>query len=146
MYRHRHRALCSFSIESKHLITSSLAGAFGFGYDNLGRRSSLTYPNGITGTYTYNADQPGWLAGISYQGTQPVYSVSYPTFDKVGNRTSKNDGTLITFGYDAVYRLLNSTAGEVFTYDGAGNRMSDAARLYTVAAGNVMTAYEIQLL
>lgn len=121
-------------------ITSNKAGLFGFGYDTLDRRSSLTYPNGITGTYTYNADQPRWLTGISYQGAQPVYSVTYPTFDKVGNRTAKNEGSLITYGYDAVYRLLNSTAGEVFTYDSAGNRLSDAARLYTITAGNVMAA------
>lgn len=106
------------------MLRSSLVGAFGLGYDNLGRRASITYPNGITGTYTYNADQPGWLAGISYQGTQPVYSVSYPTFDKVGNRTAKNEGSLVTFGYDAVYRLLNSWSGKVFTYDVPGNRLT----------------------
>lgn len=78
------------------------------------------------------------MSGISYQGTQPVYSVSYPGFDKVGNRTAKNEGSLITFGYDAVYRLLNSTAGEVFTYDAAGNRLTDAAKLYTIMAGNTL--------
>ena len=135
-----HTVTYGYTADKLTSITSSLAGAFGYGYDNLERRSSLTYPNGVTGAYSYNSDQPGWLAGISYQGTLPVYSVSYPTFDKVGNRTAKNEGALITFGYDAVYRLLNSTAGEVFTYDAVGNRLTDAARLYTVTAGNVMTA------
>lgn len=135
-----HSVTYGYTADKLTSITSSLAGAFGYGYDNLGRRDSITYPNGITGTYTYNGDQPGWLAGISYTGNLPVYSVSYPTFDKVGNRTAKNEGSLITFGYDAVYRLLNSTAGEVFTYDVAGNRLTDAARLYTVTAGNVMAA------
>lgn len=135
-----HTVAYGYTAEKLTSITSNLAGAFGLGYDNLGRRSSLSYPNGITGTYSYNSDQPGWLAGISYTGTLPIYSVTYPNFDKVGNRTAKNEGSLVTFGYDSVYRLLSSTAGEVFTYDAAGNRLTDAARIYTVAAGNVMAA------
>lgn len=135
-----HSVTYGYTADKLTSITSSLAGAFGFGYDTLERRSSISYPNGITGTYSYNADQPGWLAGISYNGNQNIYSVSYPSFDKVGNRTAKNEGSLITFGYDAVYRLLNSTAGEVFTYDAAGNRLSDAARIYSIGAGNTMLA------
>ena len=135
-----HAVTYGYTADKLTSITSSLAGAFGYSYDSLGRRSSITYPNGITGTYSHNDDQPGWLAGISYNGNQNIYNVTYPTFDKVGNRTAKNEGSLITYGYDAVYRLLNSTAGEVFTYDAAGNRLTDAARLYTVTAGNVMAA------
>ena len=136
-----HTVTYGYTADKLASITSSLAGAFGYGYDSLGRRGSITYPNGISGTYTYNADQPGWLAGISYVGTgDTIYSVSYPTFDKVGNRMAKNERSLTTYGYDAVYRLLNSAAGEVFTYDGTGNRLSDAAKLYTITAGNVMAA------
>ncbi|MDD2734565.1 MAG: hypothetical protein PHF56_11540 [Desulfuromonadaceae bacterium] len=121
-------------------ITSDKSGVFAYGYDTLGRRATLSYPNGITGTYSYNSDRPEWLSGISYQGTLPVYSVSYPAFDKIGNRTAKNEGTLVSYGYDAVYRLLYSTAGETFTYDNAGNRLSDAAKLYSITAGNVLAS------
>ena len=118
-------------------ITSNLAGSFGYTYDSLNRRSTVTYPNGITGTFTYDATRPYLLSGISY-GT--LYSVTYPSFDGVGNRTAKNEGSLVTFGYDNVYRLMNSSAGEVFTYDNTGNRLSDNASLYTVTAGNSLSA------
>jgi RHS repeat-associated protein len=118
-------------------ITSNLAGSFGYTYDNLNRRSTVIYPNGITGTFSYDATRPYLLNGISYGS---VYSVSYPAFDGVGNRTAKNEGSLVTFGYDNVYRLMNSSVGEVFTYDNAGNRLTDNASLYTVTAGNTLSA------
>lgn len=124
-------------------ITESGVGTFGFGYDDLGRRATLTYPNGIVGTYSFHAEQPGWLAGITYQGTLPITAVSYPSFDKTGNRTAKTvDGTAVTFQYDAVYRLLNTTGGltESFTFDDAGNRLTEAGQAYTIASANRLMA------
>ena len=118
-------------------VASNLAGAFGYTYDNLNRRASVSYPNGINGTYSYDATRPGLLAGISYGS---VYSVSYPTYDGVGNRTAKNEGSLVTFGYDAVYRLTASSSGEAFTYDDAGNRLTDAGNLYTITTGNTLSS------
>ncbi len=124
-------------------IAETGVGTFGLGYDDMGRRSSLSYPNGIVGTYSYHAEQPGWLAGISYQGVLPITAVSYPSFDRTGNRTSKDvDGSLFSYGYDLVYRLLNVTGAgtESFTYDDSGNRLTEAGQMYTVAAGNSLTA------
>lgn len=124
-------------------IAETGVGTFGFGYDDLGRRSTLTYPNGIVGTYSFHAEQPEWLAGIAYQGTLPITSVSYPTFDKTGNRLGKTiDGTAVTFQYDVVYRLLNTYGGisESFTYDDAGNRLTEAGQSYTIASANRLMA------
>ena len=69
-----------------------------------------------------------------------MYSVSYPSFDGIGNRTAKNDGTLTTYVYDNVYRLTSANPGEVFTYDNAGNRLTDAGNLYTINVGNTLAA------
>ena len=124
-------------------LTSSQAGTFGFGHDTLGRRSSLSYPNGVSATYNYHQDQPAWLLGISYSGTQPIYSVNYPSFDKVGNRTSKTENTAtVAYAYDLVYRLLNVTgaATESFTYDATGNRLTDAAKIYSIGGANTLLA------
>ena len=126
-----------YTAEKLTSITSSLAGAFGLSYDALGRRSGLAYPNGVSGTYSYHPDQPAWLTGISYTGTQAVYSVAYPSFDMVGNRTSKNDGAASSFAYDTVYRLL-SAAGEGYGYDDVGNRVAGpkAGEGYSYGADN----------
>lgn len=120
-------------------VSEAGVGTFTFGYDPLGRRNSLTYPNGIVGTYSFHPEQPDWLSGISYQGTLPITAVSYPTFDKAGNRTAKTvDSTALTYQYDAVYRLLNTFGGmsESFTYDDAGNRLTEAGQSYTIASAN----------
>jgi RHS repeat-associated protein len=117
------------------------AGTFTYGYDALGRRQSLSYPNGITADYSYKSDQPGWLAGITYTQQNPVYSLSYPSFDMVGNRAQKTeDGATIGYEYDGVYRVLNTDAGEVYTYDPAGNRATENGQGYTYNAGNQLTA------
>ena len=119
-----HSTSYGYTAEKLTSITSSLAGAFGYDYDALGRRRSVSYPNGITGTYSYHAEQPSWLSGISYSGVSPAYSVSYPTVDQVGNRTSKNDGGgVVNLAYSSVYRLLAAGA-EAYDYDAVGNRLA----------------------
>lgn len=132
----------SYGLDTKgrlSTIASDKAGTFTYGYDTLGRRESLSYPNGVTDTYTYHPEQIGWLAGVSYAGTLPVYSVTYSTFDMVGNRTGKTEGTdSASYGYDAVYRLLTVSGAqtETFTYDDTGNRLTEAAKIYTIGTGN----------
>jgi len=56
------------------------------------------------------------------------------TVDNAGNRTAKSDlyaGVTTSYGYDAIYELLNATqAGattESYTYDPVGNRLSSIA-------------------
>ena len=128
-----------YTLDKLTSIDSSLAGAFGLGYDVLGRRATLTYPNGIVGTYTYHAEQPTWLTGISYVGMLSPYSVMYPSFDMVGNRMAKSDEISSLFTYDDVYRLKSATGtGESYTYDSVGNRRSGPKTTdsYTYGADN----------
>ncbi|GFE56722.1 RHS repeat-associated core domain-containing protein [Geobacter sp. AOG1] len=121
---------------------TSPAGTFTYGYDTLGRRTSLAYPNQVTASYGY--DDGGRLTSLTHAaGGNTIASFTY-TLDKVGNRTSKAAAELETYAYDLVYRLLTVTATkpEVFSYDAVGNRQTgpgakDTGYLYN--AGNQMT-------
>ncbi|MEK6589196.1 MAG: RHS repeat-associated core domain-containing protein, partial [Nitrospinota bacterium] len=99
---------------------------FGFTYDSLGRRTKLTYPNGVTTNYTY--DSSGYLTNLLTQYAElqnhgkkrpPILklhtlnSFTY-THDKVGNRLTKTDTHTDTkYTYDTIYRLLQSTPVKV---------------------------------
>lgn len=123
-------------------ITSN-AGTFSYAYDNLGRRDTISYPNGTVADYEF--DELGRLSGITHKSTDgtPFASYSYPLLDKVGNRkTAVRNGTEFSHLYDDLYRLwktLWSTEKEEFTYDPVGNRTvgpgaKDTAHLHN--AGN----------
>ena len=118
-------------------ITSG-AGTFTYGYDTLGRRKSLSYPNQIIATYSY--DSAGRLTSLSHGS---VASFAY-THDKVGNRTSKTFTETEQYFYDTIYRLLTvvSSKLEAFSFDPVGNRLTgpgakDTAYLHN--SGSQMT-------
>ena len=117
-------------------ITSS-AGTFTYGYDALGRRVSLSYPNQIIANYSY--DSAGRVTSLHHGN---VASFTY-TIDKVGNRTGKTFTETEQYFYDTIYRLLTvtSTKPESFSYDEVGNRLTgpgakDTSYLYN--SGNQM--------
>lgn len=121
------------------------AGTFTYGYDTLGRRTGLAYPNQIATNYTYdNGDR---LTGISHTaGATTIAVTTYPSFDNTSNRKSKTtDNGTEQYSYDAIYRLtqaITSKGTERFTYDVVGNRLTgpgakDTGYLYN--AGNQMT-------
>ncbi len=119
---------------------ASPAGTFSFGYDQLNRRTSLAYPNGVATSYAY--DNAGRLTGLSHSG---VASFTY-THDNVGNRTSRISSSAESYMYDKLYRLISvasSAKPEAFVFDPVGNRESgpgpkDAAYLHNTA--NQMTS------
>ncbi len=126
-------------------ITSD-AGTFTYAYDNLGRRDTVSYPNGTVADYDF--DDLGRLTGITQKSTDgmPFAAYTYPLLDKVGNRkTAVRNGTEFTHLYDDLYRLwktLWSTEKEEFIYDPVGNRTigpsaKDTAYLHN--AGNQIT-------
>lgn len=145
----------------KGRLTGILDGAtFAFGYDSLGRRASLVYPNGDTTTYGYDKD--GRLASLVQKNTKGtiIASNSY-TLDKIGNRLSNTtQDRSISYAYDTIYRLtqaLSSTPGysanstgkgggipnavqqqkEFYTYDPVGNRLtSEKTKTYVYNQGN----------
>jgi YD repeat-containing protein len=80
-----------------------------FGYDSLGRRTSVTFPEvADTMSYAYQAngllsqitDQQGLVTQYTYDGAGRPTSVVYP------------GGATDTFGYDAGGRLSEATSGE----------------------------------
>jgi RHS repeat-associated protein len=106
--------------------------AFGLEYDNVGRRTHLTYPNGLQAVSRYVPELP-WLEGIRLEGGPAGFDVAY-SHDDVGNRLSKTVGGLAeTYHYDPLSRLtrvdrtapLASTA--LYGYDAVGNRTSRQA-------------------
>lgn len=113
-------------------IVSDQAGTFTFGYDAFGRRSSLDFPNGVVGSYSYDdVNQMDWLTGIDYTdgaAGPDILKVGYPLHDKVGNRKQRvEDGIATDYQYDSLYRVTQAKTGpseEDFTYDLVGNRES----------------------
>ncbi len=104
---------------------TSTAGVFTYLYDTLGRRDTLTYPNGIVADWDF--DDLNRLTSINHKnGAIPFASFSYSTIDKVGNRIDISGSKAETYGYDELYRLLTvtSTKPESFTFNAVGNRQS----------------------
>ena len=100
-------------------------------YNANGARSSITYPNGVVGTYTYN--QVNLLEQITYSGTdsatQPRYTYTYYPDGNVASETKEN-GESTTYVYDDLGRLISETLWNgtslvqryAYTYDDFGNR------------------------
>ncbi|NJD91194.1 MAG: hypothetical protein FIA91_06735, partial [Geobacter sp.] len=113
--------ITSYSYGTGNRLTAitSAAGAFTYSYDARGRRSAISYPNGIAATFS--SDQAGRLSGLTHgseAGTIASYSYSH---DNIGNRLSKNSETYL---YDTLYRVLTvaSATPETYSYDAVGNR------------------------
>jgi RHS repeat-associated protein len=110
-------------------LTDSLTGRFGFGYDTLNRRTSLTKPNGVNTSYSY--DSLSRLLNILHKtGLTTVDGASY-IYDNAGNRTAKTNqlnGVTEQYVYDAIYQLKQISQGptttEGYAYDPVGNRLS----------------------
>ena len=70
-------------------IDSGEAQPFDFDYDELGRRTTLAYPNGVVTSYSYHPTL-GWLTGIqAVKDAATILDVSYD-HDLIGNRTEKS--------------------------------------------------------
>jgi RHS repeat-associated protein len=114
-------------------VTSSGRGQVKYGYDGVGRRVSLTYPDGRVVGYAYNS------SGLLAQVTDWVGRSTSYTYDPGGRRTASllANGTASSYLYDSANRLLNitNTAGArlltsyTYSMDRLGNRvqMTDAA-------------------
>ena len=100
---------------------------FGFGYDNANRRTSMTYPNGITTNYSY--DTLNRLTRLKADlGATAVTDFQY-VYDNAGNRTRKQQLDYTEdYSYDPLYRLtgVERSAGLTgiwhYGYDPVGNR------------------------
>lgn len=120
---------------------TSPAGTFTYRYNGAGRRESLSYPNGIVTSYSY--DDAGGLTGLTHSAADTTIASFAYELDKAGNRTRRTAREAEQYLYDTVYRLLTLTSSnpEAFSYDAVGNRQAgpggkDVDSLYN--AGNQM--------
>lgn len=104
------------------------AGTFAFAYDPAGRRTGLSYPNGVKTDYAY--DPSGYLTSLTARISKKrlIDSFAY-TQDAMGNRTSMTDhsGTH-QYTYDDLYQLTQTLhptkPKEKYSYDPLGNRFN----------------------
>ena len=125
-----HRPL-TFTYDSvDRLLTETTSlGTVTSTYDNAGRRTLLTLPNGVSTEYQYDAASR--LIALLYRnGLTPLGDLQY-TYDAAGNRVSVG-GTFArallpdpaaTTTYDAGNRQL-AFGDQTFTFDDAGNRLT----------------------
>jgi RHS repeat-associated protein len=104
---------------------TSAAGLFTYGYDPLGRRNSLVYPNGIEAAYAY--DDLDRLTSLTHSGGgSPFLTYGY-THDQAGNRKTRSGTVQESYDYDEVYRLkqaVTATGTKSYSYDAVGNRQT----------------------
>ena|GEM_PF-949734 len=127
-------------------LTDPQGKALGFAYDPEGDLTEVTRPNGVTTAHVYN--EAGRLAETTSKvGEVPTIleSLKYG-YDAAGNVTSKLDQRAeaeTTYAYDALNRLTEfNPPGEGSTsygYDAAGNRTAAGATTYSYNALNELT-------
>jgi RHS repeat-associated protein len=118
----------------------------GFGYDAESNLTEVTRPNGVTTSNLYN--DAGRLAETSSKTAEPLAvleSLKY-AYDPAGNVTSKQDQLLeaeTSYGYDALNRLTEfNPPGEgstTYGYDAAGNRTAAGGVAYSFNTLNQLT-------
>jgi RHS repeat-associated protein len=112
----------------------------------LGRRTSLTRPNGVNTAYNY--DTLSRLLSVLHQMAGSTIDGSSYTYDAVGNRTSKTALPSVTsaYSYDPAYELTQVLQGtkktEAYTYDAVGNRTYQPGVPYTYNNSNEMLTRE----
>jgi len=126
-------------------ITSSSL-VFNRAYDLAGRRTTLSYPNGVSTSYAYN--EASFLTGLVAQDSQQttINSFTY-TPDGMGNRTSMTDlAGQHSYTYDNTYQLTQAThpnmPTEQFGYDAVGSRTSSGEP--TPGLSTTLYAYDFE--
>ena len=118
------------------------AGNTTYSYDGVGNVASVSYPNAVQSTYTY--DNLNRLTNLTAVKGATLVSYGY-TLGAVGNRTgvAEGNGRAVTYTYDALYRLTGETIssdptgpnGAIgYTYDPVGNRLTRTSTVNGVAA------------
>ena len=135
-----------YQYDSANRLTQVAQGAaiVGLGYDAANRRTSVTLPNGVVESYSY--DDADEITGVNYDhaGTH-IGDLAY-TYDQAGRRVS-GSGTLASLGipsavssasYDADNRLT-AWNGIPLTYDANGNLSSFGPSSYSWNTRNELT-------
>jgi len=116
-----------YTRDARGLVTriAAPAGNFDFSFDALGRRIQLSYPDGSTASYAFDA--AGQLTNLTHAG---VFNAPYAhIFDSAGRIARiTGDGPDWNYNYDALGRLTSATqAANTYTYtlDPVGNILDD---------------------
>lgn len=128
-------------------VNTSVGGAvIGYGYDDYGSQTSLTYPDGFYVTYAYN--QGDELLSIKENGAATLISFDY---DNLGRRAHlyRANGETTTYNYDTSSRLSGLSHPSIsygFTYTQASQlktrTQSNSLFRYTPSADRTLT-YQI---
>ncbi len=137
------RAAVNYTFDNANRLTQTTQGTstVSLGYDNANRRTSLTLPNGVVVSYSY--DTASQLTAMSYQiGSTTLGNLTY-AYDLAGRRNSMGGSSastnlplgVSTTAYNANNELTQwGTA--TLTYDLNGNMTSSGTDGYTWDARN----------
>jgi RHS repeat-associated protein len=130
--------ITTYTYDELNRVSSVLipgAGTTSYEYFKNGLLKNVSYPNGTTAEYIYDASNRVETIDNRHNVTALVSSFEY-AYDRNGNRlqqieTHGGDPSETTvYEYDAADRLLVVTYPDKitsYTYDGAGNRLTEAA-------------------
>ncbi len=106
--------------------------SFGYTYDPLGNRATLTTS---AGTHTYTYDVRSQLTQVAYP-TGAAFASTTWTYDGPGNRTAAQTAGGTTSYTPNVLNQYSLVAGVVYHYDPNGNLTNDGTNTYTYDAEN----------
>jgi RHS repeat-associated protein len=125
-------------------------------YDALGRKTSVSYGNGLKSAYTYftwgstDTENNGKLSEVKLTNSQDdsLFKQSFTGYDQAGNilemalETENSGAQTITFSYDLLYRLRTASAsgGSIPGYD-LSYTFDPTGRIQSVTKGGVTSNY-----
>lgn len=132
-------------------MTATLHGGttqiVGYSYDNLGRRAGITRGNGVASAYGY--DGVGRLSSLSHDvaGTAAdvTFGYAYNPASQIVTKTVSNNAYVYGVAAGSTNYLNNglnqmtSVGGSGVSYDANGNITNDATRAFTYDAANRLT-------
>ncbi|CUV66609.1 hypothetical protein BN3087_960003 [Sulfurovum sp. enrichment culture clone C5] len=122
--------------DTRNLLSSVTddKGTTNYTYDALGRQSTVTYPNGVVTTNTYNVKSQ--ITNIEHKDSHGVVIQSFAyTLDNVGNKTKVVENTNRTTSYE--YNNVNQLIKEIVTNDPNNNNTTTTFEYDLV--GNLIT-------
>ena len=139
----------SYTYDSLNRLSSvtDRLGTSNYTYDGASNVGTVTYPNGVEGTYMYDALNRVTGLGYSNQSSSYVYvrdndgrltSATEPT------SASEPNGRQVSWSFDGISRLQTETISNTvqnngsvsYTLDPVGNRLSDTSSLAGVPSGS----------
>lgn len=116
-----------------------------FAYDAAGNRTGLTYPNGTSAAYVYDANDR--LTQLTHNGPSAQLANYTFTLDATGDRTriDESTGAVKNYNYDVLHRLIAERVTDLvanplfendYSYDAVGNRLT---KVSAIGAGAPVT-------